>query len=100
MSESLDQNGPAEMSRFRVVIVAALRAKQLLRGSKPRIEPDPGKHKNTSIALEEVRRGLVTLTPFAAPLAYDPAVETNGGSIAAAELKSDTFRSFKTNEGQ
>ena len=49
-------------SRFRLVVVAALRSKQLLRGSRPRIEADARRHRNTSIALEEVRRGLVHFT--------------------------------------
>jgi DNA-directed RNA polymerase omega subunit len=71
MSESLPQSGPEEISRFRAVIVAALRAKQLRRGSKPRIEMDDKRHKDTSIAMEEVRRGLITFTPFAVPRVHD-----------------------------
>ena len=45
--------------------MTALRAKQLVRGSHPRIEVDSQRRKNTSIALEEVKRGLVpfTITP-------------------------------------
>lgn len=50
---------PGIDSRFRLIVVAALRAKQLLRGARPRIDADPLKRRNTSIALEEVRRGLV-----------------------------------------
>jgi len=46
-------------SIYRMIIVAGLRSKQLLRGSKPRIDLDPMKRRNISIALEEVRRGLV-----------------------------------------
>lgn len=49
-------------SRFRLVVVAALRSKQLLRGSRARIAADPLRRRNTSIALEEVRRGLVSFT--------------------------------------
>ncbi len=49
-------------SRFRLIVVAALRSKQLQRGASPRIIADPLKRRNTSIALEEVKRGLV---PFA-----------------------------------
>lgn len=63
---------PEEISRFRAVVVAALRTKQLRRGSKPRIEPDDKKHKDTSIAMEEVRRGLITFTAVAAPHVPDP----------------------------
>src|ERR1700682_220180 len=50
---------PGIDSSFRLIILAAKRRKQLLNGSLPRIEPEPGRRRNTSIALEEVRRGLV-----------------------------------------
>ena len=62
MSESPREIGPGESLRFREIVVAGLRAKQLLRGSKPRIEPHPNKRKNTTIAVEEVRRGLIRFT--------------------------------------
>ena len=70
MSESRQETGPGEISRFRAVVVAALRAKQLRRGSKPRIDPGPDRHKDTSIAVEEVRRGLITFTHFAGSYAH------------------------------
>lgn len=57
-----EENWPGVDSRFRLIVVAALRAKQLLRGALPRIEADPRKRRNTSIALEEVKRGLVPFT--------------------------------------
>lgn len=72
MSESRLESGPEEISRFRAVVVAALRVKQLRRGSKARIEPDGKRHKDTSIAMEEVRRGLINFTPFALPHVHDP----------------------------
>jgi DNA-directed RNA polymerase omega subunit len=50
---------PGIDSRFRLIIVAGLRTKQLLHGSKPRIEAEKGRRRNTSIAVEEVKRGLV-----------------------------------------
>ncbi len=53
---------PGIDSRFRLIIVAGLRTKQLLHGSKPRIEVDKKRRRNTSIALEEVKRGLVPFT--------------------------------------
>ncbi len=53
---------PGIDSRYRLIVVAALRSKQLLNGSLPRIEADPRRHRNTSIALEEVKRGLVPFT--------------------------------------
>jgi DNA-directed RNA polymerase omega subunit len=46
-------------SDFRLVIVAALRTKQLLHGAVARIAPNPLRRKNTSVALEEIKRGLV-----------------------------------------
>lgn len=49
-------------SAFRLITVAALRNKQLTRGALPRIEVDPLRRRNTSIAIEEVRRGLVQFT--------------------------------------
>ena len=53
---------PGVDSKFRLVVLAALRSKQLLHGSLPRIEVDPQRRRNTSIALEEVKRGLVPFT--------------------------------------
>ncbi len=50
---------PGLDSRFRLIIVAGLRTKQLLHGSTPRIEVDQKRRRNTSIALEEVKRGLI-----------------------------------------
>ena len=46
-------------SKYRLIIVAAKRSKQLQRGAKPRIDIDAQKHKPTRIALEEVIRGKV-----------------------------------------
>ena len=62
---STTQAGPDRSgmdSDFRLVIVAALRTKQLLHGAVARIAPDPLRRKNTSVALEEIKRGLVHFT--------------------------------------
>ena len=53
---------PGVDSVYRLIVVAALRNKQLTRGAVPRIEADPKRRRNTSIALEEVKRGLVRFT--------------------------------------
>lgn len=53
---------PGIDSSFRLIVVAAKRSKQLQRGAHPRIEADQAKRKNTSIALEEVKQGLVPFT--------------------------------------
>ncbi len=52
---------PPIQSRFLFVDVAALRAKQLRRGARPRIDEEDGPlpHKAERVAMEEVRRGLV-----------------------------------------
>ncbi|HEX7317527.1 MAG TPA: DNA-directed RNA polymerase subunit omega [Pyrinomonadaceae bacterium] len=50
---------PGIDSRFRLIVVAAQRSKQLQRGSRPRIAADPNRRRSTSIALEEVKLGLV-----------------------------------------
>jgi DNA-directed RNA polymerase omega subunit len=55
---------PGIDAHFRLIIVAAKRSKQLVRGATARIEPDPLRRRNTSIALEEVKRGLVPFTIF------------------------------------
>jgi DNA-directed RNA polymerase omega subunit len=58
--ESTDEKNVPEMdSKYRMIIVAAKRSKQLQRGARPHIEIDPLKHKPTRIALEEVQQGKV-----------------------------------------
>ncbi len=57
-----EEQWPGIDSRYRLIAVAALRSKQLLRGARPRIDADPLRRRNTSIALEEVKRGLVPFT--------------------------------------
>lgn len=59
---SNEEDWPGIDSRYRLIVIAAQRSKQLLRGSPPRIEVDTRRRKNTSIALEEVKRGLVPFT--------------------------------------
>ena len=58
--ESVEEyNSPEMDSKYRLIIVAAKRSKQLQRGARPRIDIDPQKHKPTRIALEEVQQGKV-----------------------------------------
>jgi DNA-directed RNA polymerase omega subunit len=56
---------PGIVSRFQLVILATHRSKQLLLGAQPRIVADRLKRRNTSIALEELRRGLILFKPVA-----------------------------------
>ena len=53
---------PEVDSKYRLIILAAKRSKQLQRGARPRIDIDALKHKNTRIALEEVMRGRINFT--------------------------------------
>ena len=57
-----EAEGPEVDSKYRLIILAAKRSKQLQRGARPRIDIDTLKHKNTRIALEEVMRGRVNFT--------------------------------------
>jgi DNA-directed RNA polymerase subunit omega len=64
-SEEIDKavdgaDTPEIDSKYRLIILAAKRSKQLQRGAQPRIEIDAQKHKATRIALEEVIRGQVS----------------------------------------
>ena len=53
-------------SKYRLVLLAARRSKQLQRGAKPRIYSSA--KKTTRVALEEVRRGLVRYQPLVKPV--------------------------------
>jgi len=60
IDELVEQAPPPEIdSKYRLIILAAKRSKQLQRGARPRIEIDSSKHKPTRIALEEVIQGKV-----------------------------------------
>jgi DNA-directed RNA polymerase omega subunit len=59
LSEAEEREQPEMDSKYRLIIVAAKRSKQLQRGARPRIETDTQKHKPTRIALEEVQQGKV-----------------------------------------
>lgn len=79
-----DEEGvwPGIDSRFRLVIVAAQRSKQIQRGARPRIDADPKRRRSTSIALEEVKQGLV---PFINNTKESPDEHSEGraaGSVA------------------
>ena len=69
---------PGVDSRYRLIVVAALRSKQLLRGAASRIEVDSQRRKNTSIAIEEVKRGLVPFTVIS------PEPEDSGADVQPA----------------
>ena len=72
--EDVTDTSPEIDSKYRLIILAAKRSKQLQRGARPRIDIDPTKHKPTRIALEEVIRGKVQFH-----------FEINGDETAEAE---------------
>lgn len=73
MADNLDENTDIENednnnetneipeidSKYRLILIAAQRSKQLQKGATPRIDVDPRKIKSTRIALEEVRNKKV-----------------------------------------
>lgn len=80
----LGERWPGVDSRFRLVMVAAQRSKQLQRGARPRIEADPMRRRHTSIALEEVKLGLV---PFVGNTKDGP--QEDGDALAAGAAAGD-----------
>ncbi|MGI8788620.1 MAG: DNA-directed RNA polymerase subunit omega [Pyrinomonadaceae bacterium] len=46
-------------SKYRMIILAAQRSKQLQRGANPRVDLDPRKSKATRIAMRELEEGKV-----------------------------------------
>lgn len=46
-------------SKYRLIILAAQRSKQLQQGATPRVDGDTRKHKPTRIALRELENGKV-----------------------------------------
>jgi DNA-directed RNA polymerase omega subunit len=100
MNDSPRGIGPGEISQFQGVVVAGLRAKQLFRGSKPRIEPHPDKRKNTTIAIEEVRQGLIAFTRRALSQAHQSTTAKDAGEpIRIIASEHDAFSSFNAGEG-
>jgi DNA-directed RNA polymerase subunit omega len=58
--EPEEDGTPVLDSKYRLIIVAAQRSKQLQRGARPRIDMDTQRHKPTRVALEEVQQGVVS----------------------------------------
>ena len=58
----INEQWPGINSHFLLIAVAARRHKQLAHGATPRVVASTRRNRNTSIALEEVRQGLVAFT--------------------------------------
>lgn len=52
-------DNPEIDSKYRLILIAAQRSKQLQRGANTRIDADPRKVKPTRIAMEEIRQNKV-----------------------------------------
>lgn len=50
---------PTIDSKYRMIILAAQRSKQLQRGANPKVDLDPRKSKATRIAMKELEEGKV-----------------------------------------
>jgi len=61
-NEPEGHENPTLDSKYRLILVAAQRSKQLQKGARPRVEMDAQRHKPTRIALEEVQRGVVNFS--------------------------------------
>jgi len=86
MDEKKDQNEVVETpvdSKFRLVLVAATRAEQLIRGARPKVEA--GKRKPTKIAMEEVNNNLIDWGYGPAPQP-EPAPEAESAEEPTAEV--------------
>jgi len=82
------QQWPGIDSRYRLIVVAALRSKQLLHGARPRIDADPLRRRNTSIALEEVKKGLVPFTTGNDTQAIVPGIDKEVPDESSHEVRS------------
>ena len=60
-NEQTDEIGtPPEIdSKYRLILLAAQRSKQLQRGALPRVDVDTRKHKATRVAMKEIEEGKV-----------------------------------------
>lgn len=67
-SESKPRVNPEIDSKYRKIILAAQRSKQLQRGANPRIDMDPRKSKATRIAMRELEDGKVDFEITTSPI--------------------------------
>lgn len=58
-AENEPRVNPEIDSKYRKIILAAQRSKQLQRGANPRVDMDPRKSKATRIAMKELENGKV-----------------------------------------
>ncbi len=64
----IDRTPPEIDSKYRMIILAAQRSKQLQRGADPRVDADPRKMKSTRIAMREFEEKKINFEILADPL--------------------------------
>ncbi|HLX07006.1 MAG TPA: DNA-directed RNA polymerase subunit omega [Thermoanaerobaculia bacterium] len=84
MEEKTRDRAPEVDSKFRLVLVAASRAEQLIRGARPKLE-NPTKRKSTRLAMDEVAGHLVDWG-YGPPPQPEPSPEAAGEAPPAAEV--------------
>ncbi len=70
-AEAKPRVNPEIDSKYRMIILAAQRSKQLQRGANPRVDMDPRKSKATRIAMKELEAGKVDFELIGNPLIAD-----------------------------
>jgi len=76
------QPPPTIDSKFRLVLLAAHRAEQILRGARPKVEA--GKKKAVRVAMDEIKNDLVDWGYGPAPQEEPPAEEAKAEEDPAA----------------
>ncbi|WP_316316539.1 DNA-directed RNA polymerase subunit omega [Clavibacter michiganensis] len=67
-TENEPRVNPEIDSKYRKIILAAQRSKQLQRGANPRVDMDPRKSKATRIAMKELEDGKVDFELTQSPI--------------------------------
>ena len=67
-AEAKPRVNPEIDSKYRMIILAAQRSKQLQRGANPRVDMDPRKSKATRIAMRELEDGKVDFELTTSPI--------------------------------
>jgi DNA-directed RNA polymerase omega subunit len=67
-AEAAPKVNPEIDSKYRMIILAAQRSKQLQRGANPRVDMDPRKSKATRIAMRELEDGKVDFELTTSPI--------------------------------
>jgi DNA-directed RNA polymerase omega subunit len=84
MDERNHDRAPEVDSKFRLVLVAATRAEQLIRGARPKLD-NASKRKSTRLAMDEVASHLVEWG-YGPPPQPEPAPEAAAEEQPAAEV--------------